>query len=142
MFSRRPAVWVSANVVWASSETVLGLPFDKPPPYIPVDEEYDGRPETVYSLSKHLGEEMAREYCRWDSSMKIIGLRFSNVMEPEDYDRFPSFEDDKGSRRWNLWAYIDARGRCAGGSQIAQVQGDWSRHLHHRQQRRRDDHPE
>ena len=48
------------NVVWASSETVLGLPFDKPPPYIPVDEEYDGRPETVYSLSKHLGEEMAR----------------------------------------------------------------------------------
>ena len=28
------------NVVWASSETVLGLPFDVPPPYIPVDEEY------------------------------------------------------------------------------------------------------
>src|SRR3954454_22023112 len=25
------------NVVWASSETVLGLPFDPPPPYIPVD---------------------------------------------------------------------------------------------------------
>ncbi len=97
------------NVVWASSETVLGLPFDTPPPYIPVDEEYRGRPESVYSLSKHLGEEMAREYCRWDSSMKIIGLRFSNVMEPEDYERFPSFEDDLGSRKWNLWAYIDAR---------------------------------
>ena len=26
------------NVIWASSETVLGLPFDTPPPYIPVDE--------------------------------------------------------------------------------------------------------
>src|SRR5690349_7093481 len=26
------------NVVWASSETVLGLPFDEPPPYLPVDE--------------------------------------------------------------------------------------------------------
>jgi nucleoside-diphosphate-sugar epimerase len=25
------------NLVWASSETVLGLPFDTPPPYIPVD---------------------------------------------------------------------------------------------------------
>ncbi len=97
------------NVVWASSETVLGLPFDKPPPYIPVDEEYRGRPETVYSLSKHLGEEMAREYCRWDPDMKIIGLRFSNVMEPADYEQFPTFEADKGSRKWNLWAYIDAR---------------------------------
>ncbi len=97
------------NVVWASSETVLGLPFDKPPPYIPVDEEYRGRPETVYSLSKHLGEEMAREYCRWDPAMKIISLRFSNVMEPEDYQCFPSFEENKGGRKWNLWAYIDAR---------------------------------
>ena len=35
--ARRAAV---TNIVWASSETVLGLPFDTPPPYIPVDEEY------------------------------------------------------------------------------------------------------
>ena len=41
------------NVVWASSETVLGLPFDTPPPYAPLDEDYPGRPETAYSLSKH-----------------------------------------------------------------------------------------
>jgi len=27
------------NIVFASSETVLGLPFDTPPPYAPVDEE-------------------------------------------------------------------------------------------------------
>jgi nucleoside-diphosphate-sugar epimerase len=40
------------NVVWASSETVLGLPFDTPPPYIPVDEEYPVRPESTYSLVK------------------------------------------------------------------------------------------
>src|SRR5262245_52200828 len=25
------------NVVWASSETLLGLPFETPPPYLPVD---------------------------------------------------------------------------------------------------------
>ena len=36
------------NVVWASSETVLGLPFETPPPYIPVDEEYRVRPESSY----------------------------------------------------------------------------------------------
>ena len=97
------------NIVWASSETVLGLPFDNPPPYVPVDEEYPGRPESAYSLSKLLGEEMAKQFCRWDPEMKIIGLRFSNIMEPADYEKFPGFERDGHIRKWNLWGYIDAR---------------------------------
>lgn len=97
------------NVVWASSETVLGLPFNTPPPYAPVDEEYAARPETAYSLSKFLGEEMAKQFSRWDPDLKIIGLRFSNVMEPHDYERFPGFDADAKLRKWNLWAYIDAR---------------------------------
>jgi nucleoside-diphosphate-sugar epimerase len=97
------------NVVWASSETVLGLPFDTPPPYIPVDERYQGRPETTYSLSKLVGETMAGQFCRWDPELKIFGLRFSNVMEPEDYQAFPGFDADASRRKWNLWAYIDAR---------------------------------
>jgi nucleoside-diphosphate-sugar epimerase len=97
------------NVVWASSETVLGLPFDTPPPYAPVDEEYAGRPESAYSLSKLLGEAAAEQFCRWDPAMKIIGLRFSNVMEPDDYRRFPDFENHPEGRKWNLWGYIDAR---------------------------------
>jgi nucleoside-diphosphate-sugar epimerase len=97
------------NIVWASSETVLGLPFATPPPYVPVDEEYPGRPESAYSLSKLLGEEMAKQFCRWDPELKIIGLRLSNVMDPGDYAWFPSFQDDATKRKWNLWAYIDAR---------------------------------
>ena len=97
------------NVVWASSETVLGLPFDTPPPYIPVDESYPGRPETAYSLSKLVGETMAEQFCRWDPELKIFGLRFSNVMDPEDYRAFPGFDGDAGRRKWNLWAYIDGR---------------------------------
>ena len=97
------------NVVWASSETVLGLPFDRPPPYIPLDEEYPVRPETAYSLGKAVDEEMARHFCRWDPELKMIGLRFSNVMEPTDYAQFPSFDADPGIRKWNLWSYIDAR---------------------------------
>jgi nucleoside-diphosphate-sugar epimerase len=97
------------NVVWASSETVLGLPFDTPPPYMPVDEGYAPRPESSYSLSKLLGEAMAEQYCRWDPALKIIGLRFSNVMEPDDYREFPGFDSDPMKRRWNLWGYIDAR---------------------------------
>lgn len=97
------------NIVWASSETVLGLPFQTPPPYVPVDEEYPGRPESAYSLSKLLGEQMAEQFCRWDPATKIIGLRFSNIMEPQDYARFPDFEKNVRERKWNLWGYIDAR---------------------------------
>ena len=97
------------NIVWASSETVLGLPFEIPPPYVPIDEEYPGRPETAYSLSKLVGEEMAKQFCRWDPELKIIGLRLSNVMNPEDYSRFPDFQDDARKRKWNVWSYIDAR---------------------------------
>jgi nucleoside-diphosphate-sugar epimerase len=97
------------RVVYASSETVLGLPFDTPPPYIPVDEEYPARPESTYSLVKHLEEQRAVQLTRWDPELSITGLRFSNVMDPEDYAEFPSFDADPALRRWNLWAYIDGR---------------------------------
>jgi len=97
------------NVVWASSETLLGIPFDTPPPYIPLDEEYPARPESRYALAKHLEETMAAQFCRWNPSLKMIGLRFSNVMDPADYAEFPSFDADPALRKWNLWGYIDAR---------------------------------
>jgi UDP-glucose 4-epimerase len=97
------------NIVWASSETTLGLPFDVPPPYIPVDENYPARPESNYSLGKHVEEQIAEQLCRWHPDLKMIGLRFSNVMYPEDYVDFPSFDADAMLRKWNLWAYIDAR---------------------------------
>ncbi|MVA75141.1 NAD-dependent epimerase/dehydratase family protein [Auraticoccus sp. F435] len=97
------------KIVYASSETVLGLPFDTPPPYIPVDEEYPARPESVYSLVKHLEETMAVELCRWYPELSISAFRFSNVMEPADYAAFPAFDADARARSWNLWGYIDAR---------------------------------
>jgi nucleoside-diphosphate-sugar epimerase len=97
------------KIVYASSETVLGLPFDVDPPYIPVDEEYPARPESTYSLVKHLEEQMAIELTRWDPGLSIVGLRFSNVMDVEDYERFPSFDADARLRKWNLWGYIDGR---------------------------------
>jgi nucleoside-diphosphate-sugar epimerase len=97
------------RIVYASSETVLGLPFDTPPPYIPVDEEYPARPESTYSLVKHLEEQLAIELTRWDPQLSITALRFSNVMDPEDYTAFPSFDEDPLGRKWNLWGYIDGR---------------------------------
>jgi len=53
------------RVVWASSETTLGLPFD---------EEHEPRPESSYALSKVLAEEMARQFSRW-SGIPFVGLR-------------------------------------------------------------------
>lgn len=97
------------RIVYASSETVQGLPFDVPPPYVPVDEDYPARPESVYSLVKHLEEQLAIELVRWHPQASITALRFSNVMVPEDYAEFPAFDADPRLRKWNLWSYIDAR---------------------------------
>ena len=97
------------RIVYASSETVLGVPFDIDPPYIPVDEEYPARPESTYSLVKHLEEQMAIQLTRWDPELSITALRFSNVMDPSDYEAFPSFNANATLRKWNLWSYIDGR---------------------------------
>jgi nucleoside-diphosphate-sugar epimerase len=97
------------RVVWASSETTLGLPFERVlPHYAPIDEEMPLYPESSYALSKVISEEMARQFSRW-SGVPFVGLRFSNIMEPEAYANFPGFWDDANKRKWNLWGYVDAR---------------------------------
>jgi nucleoside-diphosphate-sugar epimerase len=96
------------RVVWASSETVLGLPFDEPPAFAPIDETHPPRPETSYALSKLLGETMAEQFAR-RSAVPFVGLRISNIMEPSDYAAFPIWQADPRARRWNLWGYVDVR---------------------------------
>lgn len=100
------------RVVWASSETTLGLPFDdEKPAYAPIDELHPLYPESSYALSKVLSEEMARQFHRWSrgkESPVFIGLRLSNIMELPDYRHFPSYWPDATLRKWNLWGYIDA----------------------------------
>jgi nucleoside-diphosphate-sugar epimerase len=97
------------RVVWASSETILGLPFDRElPDYAPIDEEHRPLAQTSYALSKVAGEAMAEHFARW-SGVAHVGLRFSNIMEPHEYERFPSWQGDPHARSWNLWGYVDAR---------------------------------
>ena len=97
------------NVIWASSETTLGEPFENDAPYAPVDEDYPLRAKSAYALAKVLMEEMARQFCYETPDFKLIGLRFSNVMEPQDYEQFESYQANPELRKWNMWAYIDAR---------------------------------
>jgi nucleoside-diphosphate-sugar epimerase len=110
------------RVVWASSETVLGLPFGRTgarnlldpaaepghhqePDYVPIDEDHPLRPHSSYSLSKVLSEEMARQFARW-TGITFIGLRFSAIREPAEYAAFPESREDGA---WNVWGYVDAR---------------------------------
>jgi nucleoside-diphosphate-sugar epimerase len=96
------------RVVWASSETTLGLPFDETKPYFPVDEEQPVQPKSSYALSKVLGEEMAR-YFNARSGIPFVGFRISNIWTDDDYEHVESFQDDARLRSWNAWGYVDAR---------------------------------
>ena len=100
------------RVVWASSETTLGLPFDKPPRYAPVDEDHYPVPNTTYALSKVASETTAGHIAQW-SGIPFVALRFSNILGPRDYAEFPSYWPDPQLRKWNLWGYIDERDGAA-----------------------------
>ena len=98
-----------ARVVWASSETLIGLPFDRErPQYAPIDEAHPLLPESHYALSKLAGEAIADQFARW-TAMTVVSLRISNIMEPLDYERFPAFWEDPRKRSWNLWGYVDSQ---------------------------------
>jgi nucleoside-diphosphate-sugar epimerase len=98
-----------SRVVWASSETTLGLPFEVPPRYAPVDEDHYPVPTTTYALSKVATETIAAQFAQW-SGIPFIALRFSNILGPAEYEKeFPGYWNDPTLRKWNLWGYIDER---------------------------------
>jgi nucleoside-diphosphate-sugar epimerase len=116
------------RVVWASSETLLGLPFDEPPAFLPLDETAPVRPEFDYALSKQSGETLADEFVRWNDAMTIVSLRFSNVYAPEDRRNLADAQASTDARRPNLWGYVDAEdaGRACRDAVLAPLRG------HHR----------
>lgn len=112
-------MWAAARlgierVVWASSETVFGFPFDNVAPhYLPVDDLHPLMPQNSYAISKVACEEAARRLHEI-SGTSFIGLRLSNVLHtaaehPASYSLVPGYHGDPTSRKFNLWGYIDAR---------------------------------
>jgi nucleoside-diphosphate-sugar epimerase len=98
------------RVVWASSETIYGLPFTRTPPaFAPVTEDHPLAPETGYALAKTLCEKMAGELNRWNPDTRFVGRRISNIFEERDYELIPSFWNDPAFRKWNLWSWVDSR---------------------------------
>ncbi len=109
------------RVVWASSETTLGLPFgvgsnEMPsmeaqgaaPRYAPVDEDHYPVTTTTYALSKVASETVAGQIATW-SGIPFVALRFSNIFASDEYRELPSIWADPHARKWNLWGYVDAR---------------------------------
>ena len=109
------------RVVWASSETTLGIPFGTtrdderfmeaegvPPRYAPVDEDHYPVATMTYALSKVASETIAGEIAGW-SGIPFVALRFSNIFDASEYPQLPSVWADPHARKWNLWGYVDAR---------------------------------
>jgi nucleoside-diphosphate-sugar epimerase len=112
VFQAAAAVKLS-RVVWASSETTLGLPFDEPPRYAPIDEDHYPVPTTSYALSKVASETIATHIAQW-SGIPFVALRFSNILGPAEYtEDFPKAQANPAARKWNLWGYIDERDAAA-----------------------------
>lgn len=99
------------KIIFASSETTYGVCFadgDLCPDSLPVEETHDTNPMDSYGLSKVVNEKTARAFQN-RSGFDIYGLRIGNVIEPDEYDRFPGFFENPETRLRNIFCYIDAR---------------------------------
>lgn len=111
------------KVVWASSETVLGFPFEKvQPKSLPVDESHELMPQNSYAMAKVCTEQLA-ETMNTLYGVPFVGLRLTNVLyiqtdHPANFEAIPSYWENPCSRSFNLWGYIDARD-AAGASRLA-----------------------
>ena len=102
------------RVVWASSETVLGLPFDTPPDFAPIDETIEPRPETLVRALEARRRDDGRPSSRGGPGSRSSACGSRTSWSPTTTPRFPSFWDDAQLRKWNLWGYVDARDVAAG----------------------------
>ncbi len=109
-----------SRVVWASSETTLGLPFGGGRRAVaragraslratPRSTRTTSRSRPRPTRCPRSPARRSRSRSRAGRGIPFVGLRISNIMEPHDYERFPSYWPDPHSRKWNLWGYVDVR---------------------------------
>jgi nucleoside-diphosphate-sugar epimerase len=101
------------KVVLAGSESALGFPFSfRPitPAYLPIDEAHPLLAQDAYGISKIVIEELARGFVRRDPGLSVMVMRFSYIIEPDDYrSELEQAWSDTAHNAFNLWCYIDAR---------------------------------
>lgn len=95
------------TIVYASSITAMGFPFEEAPDSLPVDESATAANNT-YGLGKVLEEAMVAQLVRWHPETSITALRYTNVVAPDGYDTFAR-AGDPTYRRDLIGSYVDAR---------------------------------
>lgn len=99
------------KVILASSETTYGVVFahrHRDPAYFPLDEDYPVDPMDSYATSKVVNEVTAKAF-QARTGADIYCLRIGNVLDPEDYAKFPGWLKDPALRKRIAWSYIDGR---------------------------------
>ena len=102
------------KIVWASSETVLGFPYDKfVPETLPTHDDDPAIPTGSYGISKAVCETLGEHLFRLHG-IPVIGLRFSNIYydipgHETGYDKLPAYWERPEEKKFNLWGYVDSR---------------------------------
>src|SRR3982751_2786091 len=99
------------KIIVASSETTYGVCFaegHRDFHQFPLEEDYDVNPMDSYGLSKVVNEKTARAFAE-RSGFDIYALRIGNVIEPDEYEKFPTYFANPEMRKRIAWSYIDAR---------------------------------
>jgi nucleoside-diphosphate-sugar epimerase len=99
------------KIIVASSETTYGVCFaegHRDFHHFPLEEDYDVNPMDSYGLSKVINEKTARAFAE-RSGADIYALRIGNVIEPHEYEMFPTWFANPEMRKRIAWSYIDAR---------------------------------
>ena len=95
------------RVVWASSQTTLGLPFDVPP------RTHQWMKTTIRCRPPPTRCRKWRARRSPATSRNGPASRSSHCdsphLGPADYQQFPAYWKDPQLRKWNLWGYIDER---------------------------------
>src|SRR5690606_14107589 len=99
------------KVVIASREFSYGICFavhPLAPEYVPMDEAHPQLPQDSYGLSKVVNELTADMFHR-RTGIQVVSFRLGNVIQPDWYERFPSWINNPEERERILWSYIDTR---------------------------------
>ncbi len=117
----------ATRIVYASSFSILGLPFAPNRPHLsalPVTEAAPAAPQDVYAVTKWLGEEMLDAYVR-RTGRTAVSLRLPWIHTPDSFAaQVVPIRDDPASSL-HLWAWIDARdaGRAFVAAAEAEIDG-------------------
>lgn len=100
-----------SKIVFASSETILGLPFSESPAELPIVEISPATYRTGhdYGMVKYLEEQIAQHMAADDPALSISAMMLTTIVLPEMYENFASYEQDARGRGYNLWSYTDVR---------------------------------